>query len=453
MVFENLIDREDIRQAIGEVTGWQIRGTTDSAGNAGKTTLVDSTLYSTARDQHVRNRSVVCVTSQSVADKNRGVRRYATGPPDTSGVVTASPVFTVQTEDAQTYEIWLPDAPHPDVIDRCIDRALAEACWFWRPTPLTMLPGGDIIDDLTVDGADLEDAGGNTIWDGTAVVPSVINPAPPDEFAWRAIRLTPSNATTAFTQGITLECDPDDRIQWWVSALVRCNGAVTAELRVRDITNGADITLDQGTLDWTREGWGFLESNFELPTDCEKIAVRIHAPATGGPTVDFAWVQMQQRSQTLFALPHRIRSKRHVGPVFERRGIRFGQFKRRPWAGSLERREAMGRGVTLELSPSPGAKSMWFYEKTGFPPLTSATPAFDDDDNQTWVAKEWIRTAALAECYKFLRRRDRREQPGRWDEEYLEAQAELQALNADYGIEPMLTEDTKAPRGRAILRV
>ena len=444
-----LSTRAAIRRAIGEVTGWQIRGVTDSAGAADGTTIIDSTIYSKARDQHVRNRSVVCVTESTY----RGQRRYATGPPSTAGAVTVSPAFGGQVATAMDYEIWLPDAPHPDQIDLCIDRALAEACWMWRPTPFSMLQYGDLVDDLTVSSADLVDADSTVIWDGTAVTPSVINLAPPDEFTRRAIRLTPSNATTAFTQGVTLEVDPDNRKQWWASALVRCNGAVTASLTVYDVTNAAAITLDEGTQTWTREGWGLLKSTFSLPTDCEQIAVRINAPATGGPTVDFAWVQMQQREQTLFSLPSRVRSKRHVGPVFVRSGNYFGEFKRRPWSGTLERREAMGRGVTIELDPPPGSHSLWFYEKTGYPTLTSSTPAAADDDNSTWCPLEWLRTAALAECYRFLRRRDSKEQQGRWDEEYLETLGELEALQADYGIEPMLTQDSAMPSGVAILPV
>ena len=62
--------------------------------------------------------------------------------------------------------------------------------------------------------------------------------------------------------------------------------------------------------------------------------------------------------------------------------------------------------------------------------------------------------AALVECYRLLRARDKQpDGTSRWDGDLLEAETELVALNADYGIEMMPTDDSPKPSGRAILSI
>ena len=61
--------------------------------------------------------------------------------------------------------------------------------------------------------------------------------------------------------------------------------------------------------------------------------------------------------------------------------------------------------------------------------------------------------AALVECYRHLRDRDWKEYPNRWDDRLMEAEGRLVNLQADYGIEPMLTNDSPVPQGPGLLRV
>lgn len=448
-----LVDRQAIRTDIGRITDWLITGTTDGVGAGDGSTIVDTGLYSKARDQHVRNRSIVAIVEGN--PDQRGERRYATGPPSTAGVLTVSPVFGGEIASGIDYEIWDADGPHPDDIDRAIDRALADACWYWRTTPLTDMQGGDVGDELVLDGNNIDDDLGRQLFTATDVTTTLPELDPPDEFARRIIRAT-ATASPGYLEALQIDVDPDNRSGWRIESLMRASSGSAAggdaRLVLYDQTNSVVFAANTDPLKWTRRGWGLLESGFTVPATCEAFSVRLQVQ-TSTQVGDFAWVQVWQQNQTRFSLPRRVASKRRVGPVFERTGTKFGQFARREWRGNLERREAMGRGVSLVLRPSPGSRSLWFYEKTPFPALTSSTPAATDDDAQTWAAVEWIRTAALAECYRFLWRRDRKEYPQRWVDEREDAEAELQAIQAEYGIEMLMTEDSPRPIGSAVVKV
>ncbi|MGH7342420.1 MAG: hypothetical protein ACREKH_18185, partial [Candidatus Rokuibacteriota bacterium] len=126
-----------------------------------------------------------------------------------------------------------------------------------------------------------------------------------------------------------------------------------------------------------------------------------------------------------------------------------------PYRGTIERRDPGGTGVQLELGTAPGGRSLWFYEKRGFPALTSATPAAADDDNTTWAAEPWLRSALAWECYRYLADRDRASsgQAQEWRQAENKAAEELMAMQREYGAEPMVAEDATVPHGLAVVRV
>ncbi len=450
------IDRLTLRSRIGLRNGWlrqaegapeTVTGSATSQGNAGGTTLIDTKLYSTARDQFVRQRDIIAITSGS----ERGSRSLATGPPDSSGVVTVSPALSGQIDSAVTYQIWDGDGPHPDLIDRMIDLALREDCWRWLRTPLPYVPGGDIGEDLSVSSNNLVNPAGTVIWTGTNATPTLPSLAPPDEFVRRVLRVTAS-ATSGYMESQAMDVDVEKRPGWHIHALVRAGPAADAgRIVLRDLTNGADITPETA-LTRSREAFALLESKFTIPDDCEQIAIRLQCDANTD-IADFAWVQAWPDGQTRFSLPPRIVSKDHVGSVFTLQGDTFDQFRPVPWSGSVERRDVAGTGVSLALTPAPDGKRVWFYEKDSFPTLTTATPAAADDDNTTWAAPAWVIAAAEYEIYKALARRDQRATPGRWDGMLLDAEIELGIMQGQYGADPMMVEDRAEPTYRVTGRV
>ena len=452
-------NRETIRKGIGRTAGWLVAsGTLSANGAADGSTIVDTVggkLYSSARDQHIRTRSVVAITSEA----NRGDRSYAIGSASTAGAVTVNPVFTNQIDSGDAYEVWDSDGPHPDEIDRCIDLALAKLCWYWRITSLTWLRGGDLADEVAVNADDLTE-NGIVVWTGDGNITLTLQDLEmPDEYIRRVIRIV-ATATDGGLESSIIECDPLDRRLWWIAAL--CRSMKTAagadkgtgngtEIKIIDKTNSVEITPNEPLFTVNR-GWTHLTAGFVLPANCFQIAIQLNVE-TSGEVGEFGPIQLWPPNGRDVSLPRRIATKNHVGPVFIRRGSTYNRFWRQPWHGSLERRDVGGRGVRLEFDPQIGTRPLWFYEKVGYLGLTTATPVATDDDNTTWAEQAWVEIAALVECYRFLETRDRKEYPGRWDEDLHKAEVRLAAAQVEYGIEPMAVEDAQNPRRRAFVKV
>ena len=461
-----VVTRQSLRTRIGRDHAWlrdslrataTASGTTSANGAADGTTLIDTDIYSSAVDQLVRQRSVICITSAGATNNARGQRSYATGPPTSTGVITVSPPFTVRVDTAVTYEVWDPDGPHPDIGDRMIDVGLQEDCWRWIPVPITYVPYGDFGEELSISGGSVVD-GTTTAWAATTATPSFVSQVPPHEFVRRVLRIT-ADGVGGFLQSQAIDVDVDNRSAWRIEALTRAQGAGSAggdaRIVLRNLTAGTDITPTTA-LTWTRRGWGLINSDFTIPAACNQIAIRLVTQNTA-EVADWAWVQAWPTDQTRFSLPQRIVAKKHVGSVFVRIGDIFDNFKRAPWAGGLERREVGGTGVQIVFDPPPGGQPLWFYERDSFPTLTTATPAAADDDNTTWAADLWVRAAATWELYRWLSQRDRKIEQGAapdgtagpgsrgWREAEQKALEELLAMQQEYGAEPMAVEDASAP--------
>ncbi len=404
------------------------------------------------------------------ATGRRGETSYATGPPDSSGVITVSPAFSGQVGSNVTYEIWDPDGPHPDIVDRMIDKSLTEDCWRWVPTPITFLRGGDVAEDLAVSADDLTQDG-TVVWTGDGDVTLTLqDQSVPDEFVRRVIRIV-ATAGDGGIESDPIECDPTDRGEWRIEAL--CRSMATAggaaggtgsgtEIKIMDKTNTAEIAPTT-TLSTVNRGWTLLASDFTLPSTCYQIAIQLNVE-TSGEVGEFAWIQLWPKNQKRISLPQRIVASKHVGGTFVRVGTIFDNFARSPWQGALDRREVGGTGVQLVLDPEIGGNALWFYERDSFPTLTTATPAAIDDDATTWAADVWVRAAVVWECYRWLQNRDRKSAQGTpggpdarpargWEKAEADALAILLAMQDEYGAEPMMVEDASIPAHRATQQV
>ncbi len=457
------VTRQALRTRIGREHSWlrntpvateNTTGTTTASGGAAGITIVDSGSYSKAIDQMIKKRSVICLTSGD----ERGERTYATGPPNTSGAIPVSPVFTAQIDSGVTYEVWDPDAPHPDIIDRVIDTVLRDNCWRWVPTPITWLRGGDVGDEIAVSTDDLTEDG-TVVWTGDGNLTLTLQELEmPDEFARRAIRIV-ATATDGGIESNVIECDPTDRKEWRIEVLARSMATAAgaaggsgngSEIKIIDKTNSTEITPET-TLSTVNRGWTLLESNFVLPSNCYQIAIQLNVE-TSGEVGEFAWVQLWPKNAEAISLPRRIATRNHVGPVFVRHGDTYSEFRRGAWTGPLGRADVGGRGVRLTLGTAIGSNPLWYYERVSYPSLTSTTPAAADDDNTTWAADLWVRAAASWELYRRLNKRDRKSEQG-WDVLEADALGVLLAMQDEYGAEPMLVEDATEPAYRAVRSV
>ena len=101
-------------------------------------------------------------------------------------------------------------------------------------------------------------AGGET--DAAA---SVVTLAFPEELFTSSLLVT-NSAANGYDASPSIYVQPTQQFRLWGRVSVR---AQTASVRVRDITNGADITLS-GTSTFTLRGWQWFELTLTVPTGC-----------------------------------------------------------------------------------------------------------------------------------------------------------------------------------------
>lgn len=452
-----LVDRQSLRTEIGRNESWlKVRpGAPKEASGINSGTLAngitDSALYSSAIDQFVKQRDVIAITSGA----RRGERSFATGPPSSAGVVTVSPPFSGPLAPGDTYEIWDADGPHPDIVDRMIDKALAEDLFRWQPVPLGYIPGGDFGEELGIGFGTIIDASNNntTIWtrNSGSLGMLFVTPSFENEFTRRVLQLV-ANANGLYLELTNaLQVDPELRPSWYVSAFVRVTGQT--EIVLRDVTNGQNITPAK-PLTHSGRGWRLLESSFQLPSTCRELNIRLSLP-TSGSVAEYAWIQAWPIGQTRFSLPPRVGSVNDVGTVFYHVGNTFDEFRRELFQGAVERREYAGRRVQITLEPGPAQKRIWYYEKKPFivpgsSGLTGPTPTPTDDDNTTFAPAAWVVAAATWEIYEYLKRRDRHTRPGLWDDLLAQAKLRHLAFQQQYGAEPMTVEESARPHRIAL---
>ncbi len=157
------------------------------------------------------------------------------------GDLYVDPVFTGSPTSAVTYEIWRAGI-NPDDVDRLRDEALTTLCSRWLSLPLSIVTNASYIEQTS----DQPDDWGET---NTAITQE--DAAFPDSrFPFTAL-VSNSSANGTATSASIYGIRAGDFFYLYVPVSVRVG---TAAVRVRDITNGADITLS-GTSTETRRGW------------------------------------------------------------------------------------------------------------------------------------------------------------------------------------------------------
>lgn len=221
-----------------------------------------------------------------------------------NGYLYVSPDFPAVTGAGVAYELWGMGIT-PDDVCRARDRALKGRCSNWRPMPLSVLP--DITSWST--SAYSSTAGGETDSDATVQTMDF-----PHEYFEQSMLVTNSGAAGYESSPSYYVQDGDQyRVVGWVS--VR---AQTASMRVRDITNGADISLSN-TSTFTLRGWQYFDLTLTTPADCGEIQIW-PGGASASCIAEWAGVGLAPVGAEVFTLPARVRSKNDVGLVYARTG-------------------------------------------------------------------------------------------------------------------------------------
>lgn len=215
-----------------------------------------------------------------------------------TGTIWVSPSFSAVPTTATTYEIYRPDL-EPDDIDRARDKGLEYLCSRWQSLPVSLVTNADYLVNVT----DGWTASNTTLARAGGTFPTELWPA--------TMTATNSGATGGARSASIYAIRAEDYFYLYVPVSVRSG---TAQVIVRDVTNGADITLN-GTSSETRRGWSAFEVTGQVPASCDEIQVWLQGDESDA-IVEWGPVFFTPQEWRRMQLPERVDTKEKVGRVY-----------------------------------------------------------------------------------------------------------------------------------------
>lgn len=199
-----------------------------------------------------------------------------------------------------TYEVYR-QGVDPDDVDRARDNALTDICSQWYIHPLSEITNAGYVDTLT-----------SSNWEliNSATIAKQVMTFP-QEFARDSLLVT-NSATNGAAESASIYPRPTAAFYLWVPVSARVG---TAEVIVRDVTNGANITLS-GTSTVTGRGWTAIEVTGNIPDGCFEITIRLTGQASSA-VVEWGPACFHWQGQRRIGLPARVVSREWVGPVHQ----------------------------------------------------------------------------------------------------------------------------------------
>ncbi len=306
-----------------------------------------------------------------------------------SGTITFSPAAVNAVVANDRYEIWR-HGIRADEPDAARDRALISRCAMWRLKVLSVL-------------TDVETWGAQ----GTGVGASTVLDFPNELFA-------ASNVVTnaALNDGIKSESyyvqpqgSPGGLSSFRIFGDVSVH-AGTGKIRVRDITNNADIALN-GLAQFTLRGMQRFDCTFQVPAGCQEIQVW-PTGAEANAVVEWAGVGLLPMNISRLNLQARVLSEAEVGRVYGWRGPQQNPHRPEYVRLPVERHRSAAR-VELIFGEVPGSVGAVYYmEQHHYAALQTEYLAQGDrttgDTATTDCPLEYIEAATVVELLENVAR-------------------------------------------------
>lgn len=263
---------------------------------------------------------VIC-TVETSGTTALGNRTYVSNWVPSTGVLTVSPAIG----DTDVTEIIVldPVIKDPDRVLESVNRALQNRLGRWQLMPLTYAPDGDL-QGTTVTDYWTAAANGTAAYATAQVFPAGSAADAVGQVSLnRVVQLTTSGGASTLTgNGIRWPVSTQQRSWYFLTAIRLVSGTGTAEFKIRDNTNSADITLqvtrgnDTNTLTTTTLG-GFMlcEGTLQMPATCAEVAPQLSLSATG-MVAQMAPLILFPQGVTQFPMPNRIESTEQVGNFY-----------------------------------------------------------------------------------------------------------------------------------------
>ena len=333
-----------------------------------------------------------------------------------TGVISVNPLIGGAWDAAQdrvrTAILLDPRFDRVDRLMEAINRALSERVFRWVPRPLTMVPDGDL------QGAKVTDywtaaANGTAAYASSQIFPAG---SAADTYGQtnvdRLLQLTTSGGASTLTgNGIRVPVSTHQAVWYFLTAIRLVSGTGTAEFKIRDNTNSADITLqvtrgnDSNTLTTTTLGdFMVCEGTLQLPATCAELAPQLTLDATGlvaqmGPVIMFPLDAYS------FPLPNRIRTEDDIGNfMYATGGMSPANLGAMSWSTPITTQGRQhwfahgGDHPTVVFNFKPG-RAVWYEEAVHYPELIGPS-------DSTFAPKDWVLREAEAEIAEWLYKRE-----------------------------------------------
>jgi hypothetical protein len=220
-----------------------------------------------------------------------------------NGFLYVTPDWSGSPTSAVTYEIWRAGIDSNDA-DKARDQALIRDCAQWYLHPLSEVSNAAYVEDLGASNWQVGGVSNETVTKATLAFPV--------EYSRDTIVLDSVDNANSYAESASMYVQPGQA--FFLHVAVSARGSATAGLKVRDITNSADITLTPAAPTKTGQGWTAFNVTGTVPSGCFEITVRL---ISQGATDVCEWgpVYFHWQGQKRIDLPARIISRDHVGPI------------------------------------------------------------------------------------------------------------------------------------------
>ena len=353
------------------------RGTNDTSSST--SAISDDSVFGGQRGaEGVSNGDELLVTLNANSNGNAPegeVIRLSSRPSLAAGSMNVDPAFTANAETSNTFIIL----SRPFTFDsgafavrQAIDKALIEKIPERLIAPLTMFTDGDMLASGT---SDWSETGDGTITKVAASFP----------LGLRVIRMTGVTADD-FIVSTTVPVEENQSYYLEITGMIAPGGADADQgtLILRDLTNGAAITLNETTID-RFEPEILQNPGVTIPSGCEQVEVRLEAD-NAGDIIDWSNLIFYKNGTREFLVQDRAEVDR-LGQLFYASGNRWRE--RKMVSLGHEPPEQLPSGLWAYHTHGPVSGRALFYEE-----YRKATALGTTLTNTTSVPKEEVAAVA-----------------------------------------------------------
>lgn len=369
---------QEVREVMLDDFGLGRRGT--NTGTSASSVTDDANFGGPGAAEGIEVGCQMMITSGA---RDGDIVQLSSRPKQATGVISVDPAFGAALANTDTFEILygrLRFEGNQGVRDK-INEALASFPWERQLMPITLVADGDMLST------------GVTDWTvgATATRTKVAASFP---HALRVLEVTAA-ADDDYVRTASIGVEEKKSYFLEVTGVISGSGAAADEgtLILYDVTNGANISLDETTID--RFEPGILMNSVETPSSCEQVQVWLRSE-NSGDIIDWANLILRKNEAREFTIQDRPVHILRLGKLLATRVDTWGR-RGRDWTEVSAEPVPVGEGIwQYQTSEDLSGYSVWYEEfiRPG---------SLDSDSDTTSIPKEHLAAVAAEMVLRPLR--------------------------------------------------